>query len=537
MKRHFERPTTLNPATFIVTKTEYTCSEEDEKSLAPAHGWIEDEKNPWKPSKDIDPTHIDQALLWRNLNRGRSIHITGIPGAGKSTLTHSFIEHLSEQDKAEKVAIGGTTASAALLIQGETVHRLLGLGLAEESPEILWNTVYKFRNAHKRKTFTFLTQTKLLIIDEISMMQPEFFDKLDYLFRKAQIPYQPFGGIQLFVVGDFTQLEPVNKNGQNNGNGFTNPNQKTTNYVFQTKTWKAIPWARVVLDRSFRQDEADPLAQTLTHIRVGHVTEDDLALLNSRVLPRPEKGQEGIEPVCLFAHNARADAYNQNRLTQMTNQGAKLHKFAATFKIQAKKKKIDPKEWQEAETILSNPKTILSRFPMRDIEICEGAQVMNRHNRYADVGVVNGSTGIVESIDDNTVRVRFVMPDQTMAPRAMPIPRASFTSSVGKTVEIVMVQFPLTLSWACTIHKAQGQTLPLVHVDVNGIFCAGQALVALSRVRKIEHMTLSTPLLRRHLIVDEQAVQFETNWKPKEEDQDEKEHDQGDPNAKFAKVA
>jgi ATP-dependent exoDNAse (exonuclease V) alpha subunit len=74
-------------------------------------------------------------------------------------------------------------------------------------------------------------------------------------------------------------------------------------------------------------------------------------------------------------------------------------------------------------------------------------------------------------------------------------------------------QMPLRLARACTIHKSQGKTFEKVIIDLKGgSFAHGQTYVALSRCKSLEGLKLIAPLEARHIILDEQIVEFVTQY-------------------------
>ena len=49
----------------------------------------------------------------------------------------------------------------------------------------------------------------VLVIDEVSMVRPDLIDAIDDVLRKVRISSKPFGGVQLLMIGDLSQLSPV----------------------------------------------------------------------------------------------------------------------------------------------------------------------------------------------------------------------------------------------------------------------------------------------------------------------------------------
>jgi len=78
------------------------------------------------------------------------------------------------------------------------------------------------------------------------------------------------------------------------------------------------------------------------------------------------------------------------------------------------------------------------------------------------------------------------------------------TETTGK-----LVQFPLKLAWALTIHKSQGQTFEKVFIDMNtGAFAHGQTYVALSRCRTLNGIILKKPISINDVIIDKVVADF-----------------------------
>lgn len=110
---------------------------------------------------------------------------------------------------------------------------------------------------------------KVLIIDEISMVEGALFDKLEQIARTIRNNGRPFGGIQVVITGDFFQLPPVGS---------------TAKFAFEADTWNTTIQHTILLTKVFRQ--ADPeFAGMLNEMRLGRISPQTEALF--RKLSRP----------------------------------------------------------------------------------------------------------------------------------------------------------------------------------------------------------------------------------------------------------
>ena len=171
----------------------------------------------------------------------KSVFFTGSAGTGKSVLLRQIIRHLRDHYRSEsdRVAVTASTGLAACNVGGVTLHSFAGIGLGKEPvPEL----VKKIKRNQKAKTRWL--RTRVLIIDEISMVDGELFDKLEAIARTVRNNGRPFGGIQLVVTGDFFQLPPVPD--------YSNRNAK---FAFDAVTWNTSIDHTIGLTQVFRQKD------------------------------------------------------------------------------------------------------------------------------------------------------------------------------------------------------------------------------------------------------------------------------------------
>ncbi len=494
----------------------YETHPESEVGLPSLETWFHTAK--FKPLliNDCTKMALDEALLWRSLNSTRHVLLSGAAGAGKTNLMHRFMEHAKNASFSFALASPTGVAAVNLGPPAETLHRKLSLGLAQEDAATLYRTICGNRKKYVR-TWKFLQGTDVLIIDEISMVHREFFTKLEYLFRKARNSEVPFGGVKLILMGDFTQLGPIGDD-----KGDTRP------YVFDADVWSSLKISRLILARSYRQN-AGPFLTLLNELRVGILTETGRQLLESRmninlvvdgVVETEEEKKKTLKlhPLDIYPYKAQVERSNKAHLDELVEEhGAVLHYRAPVLRSQKRENVAvaDPADLERARYLTSNEgkKQLEEYFPVFQVNLCEGAQVMMRCNKYIDVGVCNGTLGIVISVDDNFISVAFVVNGKFQS-KPMELGRTDFFASVGKTAEIVMTQYPLSLARACTVHKCQGLTLDRVRIDAKSMFCPGQLYVSLSRVREYEHFTL-LGFNPKSLLHDPRVVEFENRkFKP-----------------------
>ena len=170
----------------------------------------------------------------------RSVFFTGSAGTGKSVLLRETIKVLRDKFKREidRVAVTASTGLAACNVGGVTLHSFAGIGLGKEPvPELVKKIK---RNAKAKQRWM---RTKVLIIDEISMVDGDLFDKLEAIARAIRNNGRPFGGIQLVITGDFFQLPPVPDYG------------RVSKFSFDAATWNTSIEHTIGLTQVFRQKD------------------------------------------------------------------------------------------------------------------------------------------------------------------------------------------------------------------------------------------------------------------------------------------
>ena len=370
----------------------------------------------------------------RVLKMGHSSYLAGEPGSGKTHLLCTFKKWLSKEGI--PYAVTASTGLAATHIEGSTIHSWSGLGVKKEIDEIGIDKLEQKKNLWER-----FRKTEVLIIDEISMLSGEFLNMLDRVARNMKRRDIPFGGLQMVFCGDFFQLPPIDG----------------SLYAFQSSSWKELFPLSCYLTSQYRQRDKK-LSQLLLSIRRGEAGEDVRSILVSRQ-KKPKK-----DITRLFTHNIDVDGLNEERLEALP--GKERNFFAINkgnkFQIEA-----------------------MLRFIPEVLRLKEGAEVIFTKNDPA-LKYVNGSRGVIIGFERNIPTVKL---------RTGTVVRAhaqTFKREEEGKVLAEVTQIPLRLAWAITVHKSQGMTIDEAEMDLGQAFVAGQGYVALSRVRSLKGLYISS---------------------------------------------
>jgi ATP-dependent DNA helicase PIF1 len=184
-----------------------------------------------------------QRVLELVVNKNKSVFFTGSAGTGKSVLMRSIIAELRKKHSSnpDRIAVTASTGLAACNIGGVTLHSFGGIGLGKEDVPTLVKKIKRNQKAKNR-----WLKTKVLIIDEISMVDGDLFDKLEGIARSIRNNGRPFGGIQLVITGDFFQLPPV-PDFDNKARG--------AKFAFDAGTWNTAIHHTIGLTEVFRQKD------------------------------------------------------------------------------------------------------------------------------------------------------------------------------------------------------------------------------------------------------------------------------------------
>ena len=408
-------------------------------------------------------------------NTGRSIFLTGKAGTGKTT----FLKTIVEKSRKRPIVVA-PTGVAAINAGGVTIHSFFQLPFTPYVPGSKLESKFDF-GREKRKI---IASIDLLIIDEISMVRADLLDAIDTVLRRFRDHYQPFGGVQLLMIGDLAQLTPV----------VTQEDEQIlkpyydTPYFFGSKALQQIDYVTIQLDHVYRQQDMS-FIDILNQIREGHPTSEVLSVLNNHYkptfIPKPE------EPyIRLTTHNQLANYYNDTELKKLSGRSYLFHaEISGTF---------PDFSYPTAETL----------------ELKQGAQVMFvKNDPSAEHLYYNGRIGRVTYVDAYKILVLCEGDNDAIEVEPLEWENTRYTLNeetreIETEVQGVFKQYPLRLAWAITIHKSQGLTFDRAIIDANQSFAPGQVYVALSRCRSLEGLVLASPLGTRAIINDERVDSY-----------------------------
>ncbi len=347
---------------------------------------------------------------------------------------------------------------------GVTIHSLFQLPFGPLVPGATERENRRFN----REKINLLRTLDLLVIDEISMVRADVLDGIDEVLRRYRGGTEPFGGVQLLMIGDMQQLPPVIRD---DDWALLRPHYET-GYFFGSRALRQTPYVSIELTHIYRQTDQRFIG-LLNGIREKTITTAQLAELNQRYIPdfRPAD-DDGY--ITLTTHNNTAQQINNQRLDELRG---KIRAFTA---------------------VVSGDCPANSYPTELELNLKIGAQVMFIKNDVSREKLYyNGKIGRVTAIDTEQINVKCGY--ETIEVSRVDWQNIRYTidpatKAINADVIGTFTQFPLKLAWAITIHKSQGLTFEKAIIDASGAFAHGQVYVALSRCKTLEGMVFRSPI-------------------------------------------
>jgi len=378
------------------------------------------------------------------LKSGKNVFITGAAGTGKSYLLNQYIDYL-ENIKEISPVIVAPTGIAASHLGGQTIHSYFGLGIRQTVTDSFINKLGQNQFYQKK-----MRKLEVLIIDEISMVSPTLFSTIDEILKAFKDPFEPFGGVQVVLSGDFFQLPPIQKEHQ------------LERFAWQSDAWRELEFNVCYLQEKFRQTN-DVLINILDDIRAGKISDESFSALKSRCNIDLDVD---FTPTRLYTHNFNVDRVNHTELEKLNTP---LKSFLAET---------------DGEDMLVD-KVYKMSMVKETLYLKVGATVIFIKNSTPK-GYVNGTTGVITEFNDDGVPVVLTSSGHKIT---ADVEEWKLKNDMDKVVAKV-TQIPLRLAWALTIHKSQGMTLDSAEIDLSKTFEVGQGYVALSRIKSIKGLKL-----------------------------------------------
>ena len=409
---------------------------------------------------------MNQTQALEILKSGQNIFLTGSAGTGKTFLLNEFIEYLKKEKT--KVSVTASTGIAATHLDGITIHSWSGMGIESKLSDKQVKGLLRKEELRER-----IKKTKILIIDEISMLDASRLDLLDKICKEAKEPFLSFGGLQIIMCGDFFQLPPVNV-GKKEG----------IEFAYDSSAWEQADIKVCYLDKKHRQQDDLEFVNILDSIRKNEAGEDILNKLKMRL---NKQINCPIKPTKLYTHNLDVDAINSFELS----------------KIREKEKIFYMNSDGPEKIVASLKKNCLA---LEELKLKVGAVVMFVKNNFRR-GFVNGTLGEVIGFNEDGLPII-----KTKSGNEIVADKTSWEIKQNGQVVARISQIPLRLAWAITVHKSQGMSLDAAEIDLSKSFERGMGYVALSRVRQLDGIKLMG-INQMALRVNEQIVEKDKEFK------------------------
>jgi len=419
----------------------------------------------------------------------KNIFLTGKAGTGKTTFLHSL-----KKKSPKRMIVVAPTGVAAINAGGVTIHSFFQLPFGPHIPTSSSTGTRTQDDAEKplpegvkhfnREKIKILKSLDLLVIDEISMVRADMLDAIDEVLKRYKNRFEPFGGVQLLMIGDLQQLAPVIKEDE----WAILKDYYENAFFFSSRALQKTHYISIELKHIFRQSDSH-FIDILNKVRENQVDAEALNELAKRHIPEfSPKDDEGY--ITLTTHNHQAQTINESKLKELRGK---------TYSFQASVRDDFPEYTYPTEY---------------NLMLKVGSQVMfvKNDSSYEKL-YYNGKIGTITDIDDETIFVR--CPNDLAN---IPVQRAEWnntkyainpeTKEIKESVAGTFTQYPLKLAWAITIHKSQGLTFEKVIIDAHSAFAHGQVYVALSRCKTLGGLVLSTPISSKSIKSDSTVTQF-----------------------------
>ncbi len=372
---------------------------------------------------------------------GHNVFLTGEPGSGKTYTLNKFIAFC----KREGIGVGVTasTGIAATHIGGMTIHSWSGIAVHDEISD-----AHLERLQNRKQLQARFKKTRVLIIDEISMLDGARLGMINRVCQAMKHSDKPFGGLQVILCGDLFQLPPVTRG------------QQDIDFAHFSPAWKDLNLKVCYLSEQHRQEEDESMLSLLRQIRSGELSDDAMKLLEERL----EQTNEDEDITRLYSHNVDVDSLNAKRLALIEDE-------SKIFQMQTH---------GSAHLVEQLQKSCLAP---EKLELKVGAQVLCVANNPAE-GYMNGTRAEVIGFDDGQPVIRLA------GGKKIKMTQKTWAIEDGDRILAEVAQYPLRLAWAITVHKSQGMSLDAAEVDLSRAFTPGMGYVALSRLRQLSGLYL-----------------------------------------------